>query len=176
MKCRDFDGRLCDYLDDTLSREARSEMDGHRLDCSACTTALEEADFARALLSAQPQLDPPPELIADIIHDTIGVGSGLALQPAGGPAEGGFMGWLKPIFHPLLQPRFVMGMAMTALSASMMSYYGQRTVEQWREAGTTPAAVAASVQESAGDAWAETVAAYEEAVAFYQLQTEGMDE
>lgn len=176
MKCREFESRLCDYLDDSLARETRGEMDGHRLDCVGCASALEEADFARTLLTELPQPEPPAELIADIIHDTIGVGSGLALQPAGGLAEGGLLGWLKPVFHPLLQPRFVMGMAMTALSASMMSYYGQRTVEQWRDAGATPSAVVASVQERAGDAWQDTVTAYEEAVAFYRLQTEGMDE
>jgi len=176
MKCRDFESRLCDYLDDALARETRSEMDGHRVGCASCAEAYEEADFVRSLLSEQPQPEPPAELIADIIHDTIGVGSGVALQPAGGPSEGGLTGWLRPIFHPLLQPRFVMGMAMTALSASMMSYYGQRAVEQIRDAGTTPTTVVQAVEERADELWSDAVATYEEAVAFYRLQTEGMDE
>ena len=53
MNCRDFEQRLCDYLDDALGRDARGEMDAHRLECSSCETAVEEA-------AAQP--DPSGDL------------------------------------------------------------------------------------------------------------------
>ena len=170
MKCRDFELHLCDFLDQTLDADARREMDAHRLECSGCAEALQEAEFALAALSEAPALEPPPELIADIIHDTIGVGSGLALEPAGGPAEG-LWGWLRPVFHPLLHPRFVMGMAMTALSASMMGFYGQQALERLQTAETTPATAVESISERVDGAWERAVEVYESAREFYQLQT-----
>ncbi len=175
MKCRRFEQQVCDYLDDALAFESRRAMDEHRLGCDACAEALEEADFARMLLRRAPAPEPPAEMIADIIHDTIGVGSGPALEPAGGSAgdQGGALwGWLRPVFHPFLQPRFVMGMAMTALSASMMSFYGNQALDRWQAAATTPAAAVEVVGERVGGAWERAVEVYESAKEFYELQVE----
>lgn len=169
LKCREFEAQVCDYLDDALAYEARSEMDAHRVDCPACAEALEEADFARIALSRAPVPEAPPELIADIIHDTIGVGTGLALEPAGGPAEG-LWGWLRPVFQPVLQPRFVMGMAMTALSASTISFYGRQALERWQDSGTTPAAAVESVEQGVDGAWERAAEILESAKELYRLQ------
>ena len=172
MKCRDFEQFICDRIDQTLSAELRAQMDEHRIECSSCAEAFADAEFAHQALSAAPALDVPADLIADIIHDTVGVGTGGALEPAGGPSsEGGFLGWFRPLFHPLLQPRFVMGMAMTALSASMMSFYGGQAYERWQDLGTTPTVAVERVEDRVDTAWDRAIEVFEAARDFYQIQT-----
>jgi hypothetical protein len=170
MKCGDFDRLLCDYLDDTLGIDDRREMDGHRLVCTSCAETFEETEFALAALRLTPAVEPPPQLIADIIHDTIGVGAG-ALEPA--VAGGGAFGFLRPLFQPLQQPRFVMGMAMTALSFSMLTFYGQQAWNDLRNPQQRSAATAAeSFRHNVTGLWGQAVEMTASTRDFYVLQTE----
>jgi hypothetical protein len=171
MKCREFDAHLTEYLDDCLSADERRSMDQHLLSCEACMEAHEEAAFAWNLLREAPLVEPPPQLIADIIHDTIGIGTG-ALAPAGG----GLWGFLQPILNPFLEPRFVMGMAMTVVSFSMLSYHGQRAFENWRHSEPSPLVqMATSTSERAESAWQRLTDMATAAQDFYELQVGAED-
>ncbi len=168
MKCRDFERLSCDYLDDVLSIDERREADEHLLSCPECGEALAEADFARSLMRDAPAVDPPAELIAGIMHETIGIGGGMEPVPAGS----GAFGWIRPLFQPILQPRFVMGMAMTAVSFSMMTFYGKQTLERWENAPSDQARVVESLSSGAVAVWDQAVEVYEAAEMFYEFQTE----
>lgn len=166
MKCREFEANLTEYLDDCLAANERRLMDQHLLSCDGCMAAHEEAEFAWSVLHEASPVEPPPQLIADIIHDTIGIGSG-ALAPAGG----GMWGFLQPILNPFLEPRFVMGMAMTVVSFSMLSYHGQRAFENWRTGEPSALAqMASSTSESASGAWQRLTDMATAAQDFYELQ------
>ena len=169
MRCRDFERLACDYVDETLGPAERRAVDEHRLECSACAEALEEAVWGRMALARAPAVEPPPDLIADIIHETIGVGA-TRLAPAG--AGGGLLGALRPLFHPFLQPRFVMGMAMTALSFSMLTFYGQRAFENWRSGESSPVSAVQTLGDQLGAFRDELVEMFDAAREFYRLQTE----
>ncbi|MBI1355651.1 MAG: hypothetical protein GC160_15035 [Acidobacteria bacterium] len=168
MKCRELDVLLCEYLDDALDAEQRREVEEHLLGCPDCREARDEADFALSALRSAPLVEPPPQLIADIIHDTIGVGAG-ALAPAGG----GLLGFLRPIFNPFLEPRFVMGMAMTVVSFSMLTYHGQRAFESWQQPHEPSPVI--EMAETAGvqaeGAWRRVADMVAAARDFYELQT-----
>ncbi len=170
MKCRDFERLLCDYLDDALDLDERRRMEEHSLSCAGCSEALAESGFSLGLLRDAPAVAPPAELIADIIHDTVGVGSGRLL-PAGADAGGGLSGWLRPLFGPILQPRFVMSMAMTVLSFSMLTFYGQRAVQQYQANGDSPRAALTALSRPVTDLWSRAETAVDAAAAFYELQT-----
>ncbi len=172
MKCRDFERRLCDYLDDALEFDERREMDDHALSCVGCADALSEADLGLSFLRQTPRVEPPAELIADIIHDTVGVGSGRLAPVGGGAAGGGLSGWLRPLFGPILEPRLVMSMAMTVLSFSMLTFYGQRAFEQYRATGESPTAAVTAFTQPVRGLWNGVGDAIGAAAAFYQLQTE----
>ena len=169
MKCRDFERLSCDYLDDVLSNDDRREIDEHLLICSSCSEALAEADFARSVMRDAPSVDPPPQLVAEIIYDTIGVGVG-AMEPI--PAGGGLLGWVRPLFQPILRPRFVMGMAMTAVSFSMMTFYGKQALERWENAPAGQIRVVESMSSGAVAVWDQAVDVYEAAETLYEFQTE----
>jgi hypothetical protein len=166
MRCREFESLLTEYLDGNLASDERREMDEHLLACPACRAEHEEASFAMLLLREAPPVQPPPQLVADIIHDTIGVGSG-SLVPAGG----GLWGFLQPILNPFLEPRFVMGMAMTVVSFSMVSYHGQRAFESWRNHDASALIqMAGSAGDAAESAWRRLNEIAETARELYNLQ------
>ena len=167
MKCREFEQRLCDYLDRTLDVDDERAMEAHAADCSGCGEELADAQLVFRVMQQAPVIEPPPQLVADIIHETIGVGSG-SLEPAGG----GRWGFLGAFFHPFGQPRFVMGMAMTMLSFSMFTFYGQRAIDEWNTPG--PSATAQLVEGFSGQVGGLLDSAKDmtsSAVQFYELQT-----
>lgn len=168
MKCREFESLLTEYLDDCLSADERRGMDAHRLSCETCNEDYEESAFAWNLLREAPPTEPPPQLIADIIHDTVGVGSGM-LAPAA--AGGGVWGLLQPVLNPFLEPRFVMGMAMTVVSFSMLSYHAERAFDSYRNGGAAALMeMATSTGDRAGDSWQRLTDMAAAAREFYELQ------
>lgn len=142
-------------------------MDAHRVDCSSCAEALADAEFGFALLRQASPVEPPAELIGEIIHNTVGVGSGR-LAPAGGGEN--LPGWLRPFVQPFLQPRFVMGMAMTAMSFSLLTFYGDRAVEMYQHDRGEDITAIRVLAGPASDFWDQSVTVYDSAVDFYQLQ------
>ena len=170
FECRDFDLWVCDYLDDTLSIEQRREADAHLIVCGDCCEGLADAEMAAAILHREPAVEPPPELIAEILNETIGYRAGVPAL-AGGGETGGLMGFLKPFLNPFTQPRFVMSMAMTALSFSMLTVYGQRAVETWRSGETTQTVQAfEAFRDDVSVVWGEAVEMAEAARDFVELQ------
>ena len=85
MTCRQIDQLLCDYLDGALPFEQQRAFEQHLEACPACTETLTETELALGFVRSAPRVEAPIELIADIIHDTIGVRGTLpVLAPAGG--------------------------------------------------------------------------------------------
>ena len=166
MRCRDFELLLCDYVDEQIDAQSRREMDAHRVDCPSCEQALADAEFGLSLLRQASPVEPPAELIGEIIHSTVGVGSGR-LAPAGGGDS--LPGWLQPFVQPFLQPRFVMGMAMTAMSFSLLTFYGDRAVQMYQDDRGEGIAAVRALGGPAADFWHQSVAVYDSAVDFYQL-------
>lgn len=173
MTCRQTDHLLCDYLDGALPLEQHRAFEQHLQECPACSEALADSRLALGFVRQAPPVEPPVELIADIIHDTIGVRGTLpVLAPAGGPAEAGVFGWLRPLFNPLLQPRFAMSMVMAVLSLSMLTFYAKDAIENWKPGQSKPVAVAEHVGDQFRRAWDATAEFFETVRGMYQLQKE----
>lgn len=165
MKCRDFETLLCDYLDGSLPIERRRETEDHARTCPDCAAALRDADFAAAFLKRAPAVEPPAELLADILHETIGIG-----QTAPAMAGGGASGFWGRLFQPVFQPRFVMSMAMTVLSLSMLTFYLQQAAETWRQGGASPAQAVRSLGAPAADLWDSAAEVFNATRTFYEMQ------
>lgn len=174
MKCRHIDELLCDYLDGALPVDEQREFEAHTEECSSCAETVAESQFALGFVQEVPVAEPPSDLIADIIHDTIGVrGTMPVLAPAGGaPDTHGAFGWLRPIFNPFLQPRFAMSMVMAVLSLSMLTFYAKGALENWQPGKSKPVAVAEHIGEQFQRAWDATTEFFETVRGMYQLQRE----
>jgi hypothetical protein len=174
MKCRHIDELLCEYFDGTLPLEQHRAFDQHLTECPACMEMVSESRFALGFVREVPAAEPPLELIADIIHDTIGVrGTMPMLAPAGGASDTpGAFDWLRPLFNPFLQPRFAMSMVMAVLSLSMLTFYAKGALENWQPGKSKPVAVAEHVGDQFQRAWEATTEFIETVRGMYQLQRE----
>jgi hypothetical protein len=114
---------------------------------------------AVAFMERAADVEPPPELITRILFDA----------PWSRKTPAKTRGWLTRLIAPVVQPRFVMGMAMTILSFSILSRFVP--IQQLRSADLRPAEVWAGLDDRAHRAWARSVKYYENLKVVYQIQT-----
>ena len=115
IDCAQFEVLLAEYLDGTLPESERTEVERHAADCAHCRELLADVQGAVQFLKASDEVAPPQELITRIAYHAP---TGKIRRPF---ERQGFLSrissqWLQPI----LQPRLVMGMAMTILSIAML--------------------------------------------------------
>jgi hypothetical protein len=172
MSCGKYDKLIAACLDGAIAGEERGALESHAAGCRRCREQLADAEFALRFLSGAAAVEAPPDLVAAILHDTIGI-EGMAPAMAGGAGEsGGFAGLVGRLFRPPLQPRFVMSMAMAVLSFSMLGAISQRSLSPAGGPGMGPAAVVESVREWTDRTWQRATQLYETVRLFYQIQSE----
>jgi hypothetical protein len=146
MTCAEFEILLCDYVDGTLRAEERTALQSHLAGCEACKQLSEDVAGVTAFFERVPQPEPPAELLTRILHHApMGPGAiderlpsdprpSWAKRVFGGFFQGGFVqGWL--------QPRYMMGMAMTILSFSMLARFAHIEPRQLRPSDLDPVKV-----------------------------------
>jgi hypothetical protein len=74
------------------------------------------------------------------------------------------------VLHPILQPRFAMGMAMTILSFAMLARW-VAPARQLRPADLSPTQVWAGLEDRVYRGWQRTVKFYESLKVVYQIQS-----
>ncbi len=115
MTCAEFEILYADYLDGTLPAAERATVEQHMAGCASCRQMAGEISGAVAVMRAVPEIEVPADLITRIAYQApmTRVRDPLARR---GWFERTLGHWLQPI----LQPRLVMGMAMTVLSFAML--------------------------------------------------------
>jgi len=103
--CTQVEERLSDFLDAQLSPEERAEFSAHLATCPGCTQLVEQVGGTLAQVHNLGMLEPPPQLIRNILDATLGPRT----------REKSWRGWFA-WFPSMLQPRFAIGAAVAALS------------------------------------------------------------
>ena len=127
MQCNEFDLLLSDALDDVLSGAELDSFQDHANTCKTCRPLLVDAMAGRSWLKGLTEVEPPANLVNNILASTTGVDSQrlLARVPVSQPRiswwEQVQASFLEPIWAMVRQPRFAMsfGMAFFALSVSL---------------------------------------------------------
>ncbi len=144
MNCAEFEILLADYLDNTLPAPERAVLEQHALSCVGCRDFLKDASGALGFLQRAEAIAVPDELITRIAYQA----------PAGRVRDSferqGFWSklaskWLQPI----LQPRLVMGMAMTILSFAMLERCTGVRVQRIQVADMNPVRIWGGVEDKA---------------------------
>jgi len=161
MNCAEIEILICDYVDGTLSADRKADVERHLAECPACAELAHDSAVAVAFIDRAAVVVEPPELVTRILFDAPWrknktVAHGLRSRLAG---------WLSPV----LQPKFVMGAAMTILSFSILSQLAP--VRQLRVSDLEPKAVWRGLENRAFDAWDRTVKFYDNLKFVYQIQT-----
>jgi len=141
MKCPEFESILADYLDGALTQSECAAVELHAAECAVCGVFMAEVIGGAGLLKNLEPVEPPPALITRIAYQA-------PLGRVRGPFErqtiwGTFVSrWLQPV----LQPRLVMGMAMTVLSFTMLERCSGVHVERVAAADLNPVRVAGDME------------------------------
>jgi anti-sigma factor RsiW len=119
MNCNQVEVLLADHLDRNLDANTVSAVESHLSECAACRALAQDATLAVAFMERAESIDAaPPELVNRILFDvTSNGGYGLGKLRLSRRLLAGIFG---NAWRPVLAPRLVMGMAMTALWLGMM--------------------------------------------------------
>src|SRR5947199_6999909 len=128
MSCSEFDALLSQAIDGILAGEKLASFEAHGRVCQLCGPLLHEAESGRSWLKSLAEVEPPDELVTNILLRTTGVVSAqrhLAGEPQPASWVGRLREWGAVIASPIVgvarQPRFAMsfGMAFFTLSVTL---------------------------------------------------------
>ena len=130
MQCNEFDALLTDALDGVLKGTKLERFQAHASSCKACGPLLVEVEAGRNWLKGLTEVEPPANLVANILASTTGVDTQRLRVTARVPQprvswlehmQATISGYLEPIWATVRQPRFAMsfGMAFFALSVGL---------------------------------------------------------
>jgi hypothetical protein len=156
MRCSEFDALLSEALDQRLSGDQLERFQAHARGCPTCGPLLAEADAGLRWLHELVEVDPPANLVDNILAATTGVSRARGTANAQGRESwlDRVQAWANMLVSPIVgvakQPRFVMsfGMAFFSLSISM-SLAGVK-LSDLRHADLRPSAIRRSYYETSG--------------------------
>lgn len=141
MTCAELEILLCDYVDGTLRAEEKTALESHLPGCAACKQLTEDVMGVTAFFERVPQAEPPAELLTRILHHApMGPGAVAERLPSD-PSPSWAKRMFGGLFQSWLQPRYVMGMAMTILSFSMLARFAHIEPRQLRPSDLDPVKV-----------------------------------
>jgi hypothetical protein len=157
MSCSEFDVLLSQAIDGTLAGEKLASFESHGRVCQLCGPLLHEAEAGRYWLKSLAEVEPPPDLVDNILLRTSGVVS--AQRHVAGKMETGswasrIRNWTGIVGSPIValarQPRFAMsfGMAFFTLSVTL-SLAGVR-LSDIRHMDLRPSAIRRTYYETSG--------------------------
>jgi len=156
MQCAEFDALLIDALDATLTGPKLERFQAHARICAVCGPLFAEVDAGRRWLKALAEVEPPANLMHNILVATTGYESkSVAVRTQGkGSWTDAITGWLRPVFAPVLsigrQPRFAMSFGMAFFSLSISLSLAGVKASDVRHVDLRPSAVKRAYYETTG--------------------------
>ncbi len=166
MNCGDFESQLADYIDGTLSEAERAALEVHASACPVCREFMSEVLGATSFLKHVQEIEPPAELITRIAYQA-------PLGRTRGPFERQSLlsAFAAKWLNPILQPRLVMGMAMTVLSFAMLERCTGVKGQHLQPADINPVRVWGGMEEKAVRLKDRLVKNYENLRVVYEIET-----
>lgn len=129
MQCSEFEALLFDALDQKLTGAKLEAFRAHSRSCSNCGPMFSEVEAGQHWLKSLAEVEPPANLVNDILASTTGLDSyrlqaaaPVRRQPALGERIREWVdSFVQPVWGTVRQPRFAMsfGMAFFSLSVAL---------------------------------------------------------
>src|SRR5664279_151653 len=123
MQCVEVEALLAEAVDGSLQGSHLAAFEAHQQGCPACQAMVEEAKAGMLWLKGLDEVEPPRNLVHNILAQTIGALPSEYVAPAAPRGEGWLdklKGRLAPIFSPIATPRFAMSFGMAFFSITML--------------------------------------------------------
>jgi Putative zinc-finger len=170
MTCAELEILLADYVDGTLHADERAALELHLEGCSACKELVADVQGVTAFFERVPEVEPPPELMTRILHYAPVGRRAAALERVDASTS-----WIKRIFgnftQSVLQPRYVMGMAMTILSFSMLARFAHIEPRQLHAADLDPVKVWQGIDDRSHRIWDRSMKYYDNLKLVIEVQS-----
>jgi hypothetical protein len=170
MTCAELEILLCDYVDGTLHAEERTALESHLAGCAACTQLAADVQGVTAFIGRSAEVQPPAELMTRILHNAP-TGRRAAAQERVSASPS----WAKRLFggfvQSVLQPRYVMGMAMTILSFSMLARFAHIEPRQLRPSDLDPVKVWQAIDDRSHRVYDRTMKYYDNLKLVIEIQS-----
>ena len=156
MQCAEFDALLIDALDGTLAGSRLEKFHAHARVCATCGPLFAEADGGRRWLKSLADVEPPANLVHNILVATTGYESEQVTvrDKAKAPWSDALTRWLRPVFGPVMsvgrQPRFAMSFGMAFFSLSISLSLAGVKVSDVRRVDMRPSAIKRAYYETTG--------------------------
>jgi hypothetical protein len=119
MQCAEFEAMLAEALDSALHGATLTAFEAHKQSCPACSAMFGEAAAGMQWLKGLADIEPPKNLVHNILALTIGALPETRVQTV--PASEGWLGKLKARIAPVMTPRFAMSFGMAFFSVTMLA-------------------------------------------------------
>src|SRR5437764_783575 len=174
MSCSEFDALLSQAIDGTLAGDKLASFEAHGRVCQLCGPLLHEAEAGRSWLKSLAELEPPAELVNNILLQTSGVIS--TQRHVGGKIESvswteRLRDWAGVIASPIVamarQPRFAMSFGMAFFTLSVTLSLAGVKLSDLRHMDLRPSAVRRTYYETTG----KVVKYYENIRFVYEIES-----
>jgi hypothetical protein len=157
MSCSEFDALLSQAIDGTLAGEKLASFEAHGRVCQLCGPLLQEAEAGHSWLKSLAEVEPPAQLVTNILLRTSGVVSAQR-HVSGAPESASWTGrmreWARLIASPVLamarQPRFVMSFGMAFFTLSVTLSLAGVKLSDLRHVDLRPSAIRRTYYETSG--------------------------
>ena len=156
--CTQVEERLSDFLDAQLSPEERAEFSAHLATCAGCTQLVEQVGGVLQQVHTLEMLEPPPQLIRNILDGTLGVRT---------REKRGWFAWFPTFLHP----RFAIGAAVAALSMVISLHALGASPARLKHADLNPMDLVRSANRHAHLAYARSARFVNDLRVVYEIQT-----
>jgi len=175
MQCSEFDALLADALDLTLSGAKLESFQAHARACSICGPLLAEAEQGRQWLKQVVEVEPPVDLVQNILLATTGLDTARLRAGVAIPAQAGLLDrvrdWVNLLASPIVatvrQPRFVMSFGMAFFSLSISLSIAGVKLGDVRHVDLRPSAIKRAYYETSG----KVVKYYENIRFVYEIES-----
>jgi hypothetical protein len=155
MQCSEFDALLSQAIDGTLAGEKLTAFEAHGRECQLCGPLLQEAEAGRSWLKSLEEIEPPEDLVMNVLLRTTGVST---VRRKGGPSRATWMDrvgeWAGVIASPVInvarQPRFAMSFSMAFFTLSVTLGLAGVKLSDLRHVDLRPSAIRRNYYETQG--------------------------
>jgi len=156
MQCSEFDALLSQAIDGTLSGERLTVFEAHAHECKTCGPLLQEAEAGHGWLKSLDEVEPPPELVTNILVRTTGIDTVRLAQ--GRRVTTSWMDrvrdWgamlVSPVVAVARQPRFAMSFGMAFFTLSVTLSLAGVKLGDLRHVDLRPSAIRRTYYETSG--------------------------
>jgi Putative zinc-finger len=173
MDCTQFEALLCEALDGTLGQPVLLEFRAHAATCADCGPLLAAAQAGMSWVKALDELEPPRNLVRNILIATSGAEATTAVRETDSRRQWrrGWMRPLAPAFAALAHPRFALTLGMAFFSLTLLLNAAGLHLSSLHAADLRPSAIQENLTHTYDETTARAVKYYENIRLFYEIES-----